>query len=77
MSIVLGYFAASYVSGVPHFGQNVRRTGRVDLKVRGLPFVNLNALLANVTHATTGAPATARQVRQWQIIVFVGAAMDT
>jgi hypothetical protein len=31
-----------------------------------------NCALENVTHATTGAAATRRQVRQWQIMLFVG-----
>ena len=71
-STVAGESACRYVRGVPHSLQNVRATGAELPKVAGFPEVKVNLPEGNVTHATTGAAATRRQVRQWHTIVLVG-----
>ena len=57
---------------MPHARQNVRVTGGVLWNDAGSPFTKRKRSTGKVTHATTGAAATRRQVRQWQTIVFVG-----
>ena len=64
--------ACWYVNGVPHAAQNVRRTGGVEWNSAGSPRTIANRDAGNVTHATTGAAATRRHVRQWHTIVLVG-----
>jgi len=71
-SIVSGESACTYVSGVPQSWQNVRVTGGVLLKWAGSPCTKRKRCAGKVTQATTGAPATRRQVRQWQTMVLVG-----
>jgi hypothetical protein len=43
-----------------------------DLKVRGLPLMNLKLFLSNVTQGTAGAEESSRQLLQWQITELVG-----
>jgi hypothetical protein len=57
---------------VPHFAQKVRVTGGEERNSTGLPRVKAEVSRATVIHATTGEPATRRQLVQWQIIVFSG-----
>jgi hypothetical protein len=64
--------ACSYVSGVPHFAQNVRRTGGDDRNSAGAPFVKRKCVSRKVSHATTGDPAMRRHDWQWQTMVFAG-----
>ena len=49
-----------------------RRTGGVEWNSAGSPRTIANRDAGNVTHATTGAAATRRHVRQWHTIVLVG-----
>ena len=72
MSIVPGESACAYVSGVPHAGQKLRVTGGVLWNDAGVPFTKWKLAMGKVAQATTGAPATRRQVRQWHTIVLEG-----
>ena len=53
------------------------RTTPEDAYRFGLPCVNANASGSTVIQASTGAPDTPRQVRQWQIMLLVGVASMT
>jgi hypothetical protein len=63
----------AYVNGVPHAAQNVRRTGSDELNSDRRPRSHSKLATGKVTHATTGAAATRRQLRQWHTMLFVGA----
>ena len=58
---------------MPQVAQKVRRTGLEDLKVFGLPLVNLKLWRSKVTHGTAGALEKARHVLQWQMLLLDGA----
>jgi hypothetical protein len=60
---------------VPHSEQNLRRTGSDERISAGLPRISSKFSAVNVTQATTGAPATRLQLRQWQIMLFVGTSL--
>jgi len=62
----------SYVRGVPHTAQKVRRTGSDERNSVGLPCSHSNCEAGNVIHATTGAAAKRRHERQWHTMLLVG-----
>jgi hypothetical protein len=53
----------------------LRRTFGEDSNSSGVPRVNRNSDLANVTQATTGDAADRRHDWQWQIMLFTGFAV--
>ncbi len=65
----------SYVRGEPQAPQKRRRTFGEDWNSCGVPRVNRNSDLANVTHATTGEAAERRHDSQWQTMLFTGFAV--
>lgn len=65
----------SYASGDPQPPQKLRRTLGDDSKARGVPRVNRNSDLGNVTQATTGEAAERRHDWQWQIMLLAGLAV--
>ena len=70
MSIWSARSACWYVRGLPQLPQKLRVTGAVERNSTGRPLVKRNEADGTVTQATTGDPASFRQVRQWQTIVF-------
>jgi hypothetical protein len=64
MSIVSGLSSCWYVSGVPHFRQNVLTTDGEDRNLSGSPLIKAKWLRSTTIHATDGAPAASRHDRQ-------------
>jgi len=71
-SIEVGALRCSYVRGVPHAAQKVRRTGSDERNSVALPCSHSNWEVGNVIHATTGAAATRRHERQCHTMLLVG-----
>ena len=65
----------SYASGEPHWPQKRRFTFGDDSNYSGVPPVNRNSDLANVSHATTGDAADRLHDWQWHTMLFTGFAV--